>query len=102
MMSQYLIRLVITAVILMPLFTVAQEAVVVLRSTVTGNQEQPKVLTIVPWQRSDGPNLLYQPVESLVGEVFAPIDREEFLREIQYRQQPNPVVSPSVAPDTTK
>jgi hypothetical protein len=102
MMNQYLIRIAVTVTALMPLPAAAQEALVVLRSTVTGNQEQPKVLTIVPWQRPDGPSLLYQPVESLVGEVFAPIDREEFLREIQYRQQSSVVFSPSVTPDTTR
>lgn len=63
------------------------EAVVVLRSTVTGNQEQPKVLYIVPWQQSRGPDSLYRPLESLVNEVFEPVERREFVRELAYRDK---------------
>ena len=62
-----------------------EEAVVVLRSTVKGNQEQPKVMYIVPWQQPDGPQSLYRPVESLVDDVFRPLEREEFIRELRYR-----------------
>ena len=64
----------------------AQEAQVILRSTVTGNQEQPKVLYIVPWQQADKPELIYQPMQSLVEGVFRQVDRDEFLRELRYRQ----------------
>lgn len=63
-----------------------QEAVVVLQSTVTGNQEQPKVLYIVPWQQPDGPESLYRPLTSLVDDVFQPVERVEFVRELNYRQ----------------
>lgn len=65
----------------------AQEAQVVLRSTVTGNQEQPKVLYIVPWQQADTPELIYQPLQTLVDGVFEEVDREEFLRELRYREK---------------
>lgn len=64
----------------------AQEARVVLRSTVTGNQEQPKVLYIVPWQQAETPELDYQPLQSLVSDVFAQKERAEFLRELHYRE----------------
>ena len=63
-----------------------EEAVVVLRSTVKGNQEQPKVLYIVPWQQPEGPDSLYQPLESLVNDVFNPVERVEFTRELRYRK----------------
>ncbi len=66
-----------------------EEAVVVLQSTVTGNQEQPKVLYIVPWQRPDGPEALYRPMESLVDDVFKPLERVEFVRELNYREMLN-------------
>lgn len=68
---------------------VAQEAKVVLRSTVTGNQEQPKVLYIVPWQQGETPELIYRPLQSLVQGVFEEVDREEFLRELRYREKIN-------------
>lgn len=63
------------------------EATVVLHSTITGNQEQPKVLYIVPWQPPGGADQLMQPVKPLLDDVFAPIDRAEFQRELKYREQ---------------
>lgn len=66
---------------------VAQEARVVLRSTVVGNQEQPKVLYIVPWQQAETPELIYQPLQSLVDGVFEEIDRDEFVRELSYQEK---------------
>ena len=51
---------------------------------ITGNQELPKVLYIVPWQKSDPGDLQGKPVNSLIDEVLAPIDREEFLRQVDY------------------
>lgn len=62
-----------------------EEANVVLHSTITGNQEQPKVLYIVPWQPPGGADQLMQPVQPLLDDVFAPIDRAEFQRELKYR-----------------
>lgn len=67
----------------------AQEAKVVLRSTVTGNQEQPKVLYLVPWQQAGSPELIYQPLQSLVDGIYEEVDRAEFLRELNYRQKIN-------------
>jgi hypothetical protein len=54
------------------------------RTEVTGNQELPKVLYIVPWQKSDPGDLMGKPVNTLLDEVLAPIDREEFLRQVDY------------------
>ena len=54
------------------------------RTEVTGNQELPKVLYIVPWQKSDPGDLMGRPVNSLLDEVLAPVDREEFIRQVEY------------------
>jgi hypothetical protein len=54
------------------------------RTEITGNQELPKVLYIVPWQKSDPGELMGRPVNTLLDEVLAPIDREEFLRQVDY------------------
>ena len=54
------------------------------RTEITGNQELPKVLYIVPWQKSDPGDLMGRPVNTLLDEVLAPIDREEFLRQVDY------------------
>ncbi len=54
------------------------------RTEITGNQELPKVLYIVPWQNPDPGDLLDRPVNSLLDDVLAPIDRDEFLRQVDY------------------
>ena len=54
------------------------------RTEITGNQELPKVLYIVPWQKSDPGELMGKPVNTLLDEVLAPIDREEFVRQVDY------------------
>ena len=54
------------------------------RTEITGNQELPKVLYIVPWQKSDPGDLMGRPVNTLLDEVLAPLDREEFVRQVEY------------------
>jgi len=54
------------------------------RTEITGNQELPKVLYIVPWKKSDPGDLMGRPVNTLLDEVLAPLDREEFLRQVDY------------------
>ena len=54
------------------------------RTEITGNQELPKVLYIVPWKKSDPGDLMGKPVNTLLDEVLAPIDREEFVRQVDY------------------
>ena len=53
-------------------------------SEVTGNQELPKVLYIVPWQKSEAGELVGKPVNTLLQEVLAPVDRSEFIRQVDY------------------
>lgn len=54
------------------------------RIEITGNQELPKVLYIVPWQKADPGDLMGRPVNTLLDEVLAPLDREEFIRRVDY------------------
>jgi hypothetical protein len=53
-------------------------------TSITGNQELPKVLYIVPWKRSDLGDLVGRPVNTLLDEVLAPIDPAVFERHLQY------------------
>jgi len=54
------------------------------RTEITGNQELPTVMYIVPWQKSDPGELMGKPVNTLLDEILAPIDRAEFMRQIDY------------------
>jgi hypothetical protein len=62
-------------------------------TAVIGNRELPKVLYVVPWKRSelaeDDPG-----VRGLVDEALAPLDREVFVREVEYYYE---VVNPAGA-----
>ena len=59
-----------------------------LRSTVIkGNAELPKVLYIVPWQSAGAGDLDGRPMNSLLDQVFAPVDRDVFLRHVDYFEQ---------------
>jgi hypothetical protein len=55
-------------------------------ATVTGDREQPKVMYIVPWKRSDIGDLSGKPMNSLLDEALAPVDRDEFKRQVVYYQ----------------
>jgi len=54
------------------------------RTEITGNQELPKVLYIVPWQKPSPGDLVGKPVNTLLDEVLAPVDRGEFIRQVEY------------------
>ena len=67
------------------------EGVVVLSETVTGNQEQPKVLYIVPWQAATDDTILnHSPLTQLHSEVFQHVERADHNRELQYLQALSP------------
>ena len=53
-------------------------------TTVTGNRELPKVMYVVPWKKSDIGELAGKPMNSLLDEVLAPVDRDVFRREVSY------------------
>ena len=52
----------------------------------TGDREQPKVMYIVPWKKSDIGDLSGKPMNSLLDEALAPVDRDEFKRQVMYYQ----------------
>lgn len=80
----------------------AAQEIITIESTITGSQEQPKVISIVPWQKPRKPEYLGGNVKELEGEellstenqqagrtslraqIFQPIDRDAFNREMQY------------------
>lgn len=82
---RYLILLI--AITYLPLSHAQDQGVIVLSDTVIGNQEQPKVLYIVPWQEADDATMLTQPLRTSLHDVFDHIERPEHRRRIQYLEQ---------------
>lgn len=65
-----------------------ESAVIELSDTVTGNQEQPQVLYIVPWQSADDTSIIFHPVHTKLGrDVFKHVERPEHIRTLEYLKQ---------------
>lgn len=62
----------------------AMDTIELAATEITGNQELPTVLVIVPWQKAEPGDIVGKPVNTLLDEVLAPIDREEFVRQVNY------------------
>lgn len=63
-------------------------------TAITGNRELPKVMSIVPWKAAEPPGGPDRPLGSLIDELLAPLDRDEFRREINYyRDLASPVAT---------
>lgn len=58
-----------------------------LQTTVTGNQEQPRVLYILPWQSPAAEAVDFAPLESEQKAVFKHLEREELARELDAAAQ---------------
>ncbi len=56
-------------------------------TSIRGNQELPKVLYIVPWKEPGLTEPGGRPLNSLVDEALAPVDREVFRRQMRYFDQ---------------
>jgi len=56
-------------------------------TSIRGNQELPRVMYIVPWKDPSLGDVAGKPVNSLIEEVLAPLDRDVFLRQTKYFDQ---------------
>lgn len=56
-------------------------------SSITGNEELPKVMYIVPWKETSFSGLQGKPDNSVLDESLEPLDREVFQRQLRYHQQ---------------
>ena len=54
------------------------------RTQITGNRELPKVLYIVPWKKPMPGDLAGGPLQSVIDEALAPVDRDVFRRQVLY------------------
>jgi hypothetical protein len=60
-----------------------REANINLQTTVTGNQEQPRVMYILPWQSPLSPELEMEMLSSQEDAVFGHVEREELTRALE-------------------
>jgi hypothetical protein len=66
---------------------IAQDRAVIDPTVILGSRELPKVLYIVPWKKPVPGDLSGRPMVSVVEEALAPLDRDVFARQVQYRAQ---------------
>jgi len=60
-----------------------REATINLQTTVTGNQEQPRVMYILPWQSPASPELEMEMLSSQEDAVFGHVERDEMQRHLE-------------------
>ena len=78
------IRICLTSLVLLLSPVAWADRIIMQGTAVIGNQELPKVLYIVPWKKSELPDLSEPPLESLIDEALTPIDRNVFRRRVDY------------------
>lgn len=82
---KHFIRLVLfCCFIVSPHIQAQNDEVIRLSDTITGNQEQPKVLYVIPWQKAEDKSILYQSLESNFDTVFDTVEEAEHKREIEF------------------
>ena len=65
----------------------AQDRADIDRTQIIGNRELPKVLYIVPWKKPLPGALAGRPLQSVLDEALAPVDRDVFRRQVSYHGQ---------------
>ena len=68
----------------------AQDRADIDRTQITGSRELPKVLYIVPWKKPLPGELSGRPLNSVLDEALAPVDRDVFRRQVSYDLQAVP------------
>lgn len=71
---------------------ISAQEILTIESTITGSKEQPKVITIIPWQRAKKPGYFGDDIKGLDGyrSELIPLRRENFQRELKYRHDLQP------------
>ena len=84
----------------------AQDRAEIDRTQIIGNRELPKVLYIVPWKKPLPGDLSSRPLDSVLDEALAPVDRDVFRRQVRYdaliqsrAAEANGPAAPSAAPE---
>lgn len=74
------------ALFLLPLASYAEQRLDLEGASIIGSKELPKVLHIVPWKKVGMSKLSVPPQMNLATQAIKPVDRNVFLREINYHQ----------------
>jgi hypothetical protein len=77
-------RILLAVVVLFAAAAQAEDRANLDTTQVIGSRELPKVLYIVPWKPPLPGELVGRPVESLLDEALAPVDRDVFRRQVVY------------------
>jgi hypothetical protein len=80
-------RLVALTTLLVAGSAFAQDRADIDRTQIIGNRELPKVLYIVPWKKPLPGELAGRPLQSVLDEALAPVDRDVFRRQVSYHGQ---------------
>lgn len=59
-----------------------KDATISLQTTITGNQEQPKVMYILPWQSPQTDDVDFESIENQQKAVFEHVERDELRRAL--------------------
>jgi hypothetical protein len=88
-------KFIVLSMLLMSINLLAQQKTVQLESTISGNQEQPKTIYVLPWQSPV--SVIRIPGQPLDSEqiTLSPLDRQQYLRFIAI-QQTDKTVSNSI------
>ena len=73
---------------------VGQDNEVTIQSTVTGNQEQPNVLTIVPWKQADDFQVIEQGYDEQFDRIFPHLEPTEFERRRYFSEDLQEEITP--------
>ncbi len=86
-MASLLMRMIFALILAFTTLSVPAETRIEMQGTsIIGNQELPKILYIVPWKKSGLPRMKRPPISQMINQVLAPLDREEFRRQIYYHR----------------
>jgi len=62
---------------------IVRDATISLQTTIIGNQEQPRVLYILPWQSPTATDVDFESLDNEQKAVFGHVEREELRRELE-------------------
>jgi hypothetical protein len=76
-----------------PIRSSVNDRVIRLESTIRGDQQQPRILSIVPWDSPANRRISRVALTGEIGETMTPIHRHAFLQRIQLHEQLNAALS---------